>query len=273
MPGGWAPSPPSTPDVELIDSSANRALTRRLAQAGFIAAEEEADLLTRSAEGDSSRLELLLQRRLTGEPLAWITGRTEFCGLELLVDRGVYVARWQTEPLARLAAQRLPVQGTAIDLSTGSGAIARVLMTSRPAARVVATDLDEAAVACARRNGVDAYHGDLFNPLPAGLEGDTDVVVAVVPYVPSAELALLQRDTLRFESPLAYDGGGDGTEILKAVISESTRFLRPGGRLLLEIGGHQDLSLRGDLERLGYRKVTLLHDEEGDLRGLAATLI
>lgn len=98
-------------------------------------------------------------------------------------------------------------------------------------------------------------------------------MVAVVPYVPSAELALLQRDTLRFESPLAYDGGGDGTEILKAVISESTRFLRPGGRLLLEIGGHQDLHLRGDLERLGYRKVTLLHDEEGDLRGLAATLI
>jgi release factor glutamine methyltransferase len=137
---------------------------------------------------------------------------------------------------------------------------------------VVASDIDERAVACARRNGVDAYQGELFNPLPAGLEEDTDVVVAVVPYVPTAELALLQRDTLRFESPLAYDGGADGTEILKVVIRESAHYLRRGGRLLLEIGGHQDQSLRGDLERLGYRKVTLLHDEEGDLRGLEATI-
>jgi release factor glutamine methyltransferase len=229
-------------------------------------------VLSYCAGGDQARLEALVQRRLAGEPLAWITGRTEFCGLELEVDRGVYVPRWQSEPLARLAAQRLPVQGTAIDLCTGSGAIARVLMTRRPAARVVASDIDEGAVACARRNGVDAYQGDLFGPLPAGLEGDTDVVVAVVPYVPTAELPLLQRDTLKFESPLAYDGGGDGTEILRVVIRESRHFLRAGGKLLLEIGGHQDQSLRGDLERLGYRKVTLLHDEEGDLRGLEATL-
>ena len=76
-------------------------------------------------------------------------------------------------------------------------------------------------------------------PVPPGLEGRTDVVVAVVPYVPTAALRLLPRDTLTFEDAAHYDGGPDGTGILQRVVAEARRFLRPGGALLLELGGEQ----------------------------------
>src|ERR1700686_1473093 len=126
-----------------------------LSHAGFIAAEEEADALLACAAGNVELLDSLVARRLTGEPLAWITGRVSFCGLEIRIDPGVYVPRWQSEPLARRAAERLPENGTAIDLCTGSGAIARTLMRKHPGARIVASDLDERAVACATANGVE----------------------------------------------------------------------------------------------------------------------
>src|SRR3989442_8671298 len=137
-------------------------LTAGLSRAGFIAAEAEARELVARAAGDGELLDSLVARRLTGEPLAWITGTVSFCGVEIRVDPGVYVPRWQSEPLARRAVGCLPATGVAIDLCTGSGAIARTLMTQRPAARVVASDIDARAVACAAANGVDVYQGDLF---------------------------------------------------------------------------------------------------------------
>src|SRR3989475_13330860 len=125
-------------------------------------------------------------------------------------------------------------------------------MSRRPAARIVASDIDPRAVACATANGVEAYLGDLLTPLPRTLEGRVDVVVGVVPYVPRPELPLLQRDTFAFESPLAYDGGHDGTAILRRVLADAPRFLRRGGALLLELGGGQDRALGADLAWLGY---------------------
>src|SRR6202011_4369062 len=106
--------------------------------------------------------------------------------------------------------------------------------------------------------GVEVYRGDLFAPLPSSLEGRVDVVVGVVPYVPTPALPLLQRDTFAFESRLAYDGGPDGTEILRRVLRDSPRFLRQGGALLLELGGEQADTLRDDLARLGYVDVSVL---------------
>jgi release factor glutamine methyltransferase len=250
----------------------HEALVTLLADAGFVAADEEAEELLARADGDAELLDSLVQRRLTGEPLAWITGKVEFCGLEVRVDPGVYVPRWQSELLARRAVERLPANGTAIDLCTGAGAIAITLSASRPGARVVASDLDERAVACARANGVDAYQGDLFAALPDGLHGRVDVVVGVVPYVPTPDLPLLQRDTLAFESTLSYDGGPDGTAILRRVLTESPRFVRPGGALLLELGAEQPEALAEDLDRLGYANVTVLRDEDGDVRGIEATV-
>jgi release factor glutamine methyltransferase len=243
-----------------------------LSRAGFIAADEEAHQLLARAAGDAQLLAALVARRLTGEPLAWITGMTLFCGLEIRVHPGVYVPRWQSEPLARRAAQRLPRMGTAIDLCTGSGAIARTLMSERPGARVVASDVDQRAASCAAANGVEVYLGDLFDPLPRRLEGRVDVVVGVLPYVPTPALPLLQRDTFTFESPLAYDGGPDGTQILRRVLTEAPGFLRPDGALLLELGGEQSAALGDDLARLGYVDVSVLRDQEGDVRGIEATL-
>jgi release factor glutamine methyltransferase len=247
-------------------------LAERLADAGFVAAEEEAGELLARAAGDRELLDALVARRLTGEPLAWITGSVSFCGHELRVEPGVYVPRWQSEPLALRAAELLPANGVAVDVCTGAGAIAKTLMTRRPGACVVAIDLDERAVACARRNGVDAHPGDLLAPLPRALEGEVDVIVGVVPYVPTLDLALLQRDTLTFESTLSYDGGEDGTALLRRVVADSPRFLRRGGALLLELGGNQADALREDLAREGYIDVKVVRDEEGDVRGIEATL-
>jgi release factor glutamine methyltransferase len=246
------------------------ALAALLSGAGFIAAEEEAEELLVCAAGDLEILDSLVARRLAGEPLGWITGSVSFCGLEIRVDPGVYVPRWQSEPLARRAVECLPTNGAAIDLCTGAGAIAKTLIAYHPGARVVASDVDERAVACARANGVEVYVGDLFAPLPRTLEGRVDVVVGVVPYVPTSALPLLQRDTFAFESPLAYDGGPDGTEILRRTLTDSPRFLRRGGVLLLELGGDQADVLGDDLACLGYVDVSVLVDEDGDVRGIEA---
>lgn len=248
------------------------ALAALLSDAGFVAAVEEAEELLACAGADTELLDALVGRRLTGEPLAWITGSVSFCGLTVCVAPHVYVPRWQSEALARRAAERLPPTGAAIDLCTGSGAIAKTLIAAHPRARVVASEIDERAVACAGGNGVEVYGGDLFSPLPGALEGSVDVVVGVVPYVPTSALGLLQRDTLVFESALSYDGGGgDGTEILRRVLAGSLRFLRRGGGLLLELGGEQAEALGDTLVDLGYLDVAVLHDDDGDVRGIEAT--
>jgi release factor glutamine methyltransferase len=226
---------------------------------GFVAPEEEAAELRAAAHGN---LDALVARRLTGEPLAWITGTVEFCGRVLRIDPGVYVPRWHTESVARRAVERMPAGGSGIDLCTGSGAIAAVLIAER-GARMEATDLDPACVACARSNGVDARVGDLFD----GADGPFDVVTAVVPYVPTDDLPLLQRDTFTFETPLAYDGGADGLTIARRVVDGARRVLRPGGALLLELGGRQPEALRLD----GFTDVRTILDEEGDPRGIEAT--
>jgi release factor glutamine methyltransferase len=207
---------------------------------------------------------------VAGEPLAWIIGRAPFGDLSVLVHPGVYVPRWQSLELAGRAADLLPDDGTAIDLCTGSGAVAVSLQAACPRARVVATDSDVRAVACARANAVEAYRGDLFDAVPDALRGATDVVVAVVPYVPTTALQLLPRDTLAFEDASHYDGGPDGTDLLRRVVEAAPGFLRRGGALLLEVGGDQAELLRPELEVLGYAGIGSWSDEDGDRRGVQA---
>lgn len=197
---GPEPGPPTGTDPEL-----RAALAARLARAGCVAAEEEAAELVRAA-GDGTALSTLLTRRLAGEPLAWVTGSARFCGVDVAVDPGVYVPRWQSQALARRAAHLLPAEGVAVDLCTGSGVIALVLRSVRPAATVVATEADPVAAACARRNGVDVRLGDLDGPLPAEMARRVDVLVAVPPYVPAGALHLLPRDVRAYEPPAALEG-------------------------------------------------------------------
>ena len=258
----------------MTDSRPTRAeLASTLSAAGCVAADEEADELLAACGDDPARLAALVERRRAGEPLAWLTGTVQFAETTLRVEPGVYVPRWQSNELARLAIAALPERGSAADVCTGSGALAAAINAARPDARVVATDRSSTAVDNARANGVEAFCGDLFSPLPEALRHTLDVVVAVAPYVPTPELALLPRDTLAYEDAALYDGGPDGLDVIRRIVDESPRWLRPGGTLLLELGGNQSTALAPDLERAGFGPVETWTDEDGDLRGLRAELV
>jgi release factor glutamine methyltransferase len=233
-----------------------------------VAAEDEAHELITACAGDPSRLETLIGRRSQGEPLAWLTGSVEFCRERVLVHRGVYVPRWQSEALAFAAVECLPADGLAIDLCTGAGAIARVLGRRRPGARVIATDIDPLAAACARANGVSVVQCDLVSGLAPALAGTVDVVVAVVPYVPDDAMHLLPRDVTTYEPRHALDGGPGGLTHLMRAAMLASRLLRAGGHLLLELGDDQDATLTPVLERLGYTDVEVRRDDDGDLRAI-----
>ncbi len=243
-----------------------------LTEAGCIAAREEADELIRAAAGDPDVLDHLVSRRAIGEPIAWLTGAVTFCGIGLFVAPGVYVPRRQTEPLARRATALLPSAGVAADLCTGVGAIAAVLAAAVPTARVLATELDENALRCARRNGVEVFEGFLDDPLPRGFEHRVDVLTAVVPYVPTDSLRLLPRDVQAFEPRLALDGGVDGTDLLVEVVRRSAAWLSPGGWLLLELGGDQAGPIGRLLHELGFEGLDIMADEDGDPRAICAQL-
>jgi len=261
----------STGQTEAVQLD-HASVTQVLAKAGCIAAEEEAGELIRAAGGDPVVLDDLVSRRTGGEPIAWLTGAVRFCGLELSVAPGVYVPRPLTEHLARRAAALLPAGGVAVDLCTGAGAIAAVLAAAVPTARVLATELDANAVECARRNRVEVFEGHLDDPLPRELGHRVDLLTAVVPYVPTGSLGLLARDVQAFEPRMALDGGIDGTDLLEEVARRSATWLRPGGWLLLELGGDQAASIGQLLERLGFTSVEVVADEDGDPRAICARL-
>ncbi|MBW3667793.1 MAG: methyltransferase [Actinobacteria bacterium] len=241
-----------------------------LRHAGFVAAEEDAaDLL--AAAGDDMELEALLARRLAGEPTAWIVGHVDFLGIPVRVRPGVYVARWKSEQVARHAVSHLPVTGIAVDLCTGSGALAAFLRHARPRARVVATDIDAAAVACALDNGIEAHLGDLFEPLPPALRARVDVVVAVPPYVPDDMLALLPRDVARREPAHALAGGLGGLDVVERVVAAAGGWLRPGGALVVEAGIDQMDRVAGRMEDHGLVVDRVVEDGDGDPCGVCAT--
>lgn len=248
------------------------AVTEMLITAGCVAASEEADELMEAAAGDPAVLEDLVARRSGGEPIAYLMGAITFCDLRLEVAPGVYIPRWQTEPLARRAATLLPSGGVAVDLCTGNGAIAAVLAAAVPSARVLATELDDDAVRCARRNRVEVFAGFLDDPLPSELRRAVDVMTAVVPYVPTDGLRLLPRDVVAFEPRLALDGGPRGTDLLEQVARRSIGWLKPGGWLLMELGGDQSEAIGQLLCELGFAGIEIMNDEDGDQRAICAEL-
>lgn len=241
-----------------------------LAGGGFIDPETEADALLEAARDDEGAIGELMARRLRGEPLAWITGRVTFCDLEILVDSGVFVPRPQTQAMARRAAELVPADGIGVDLCTGSGAVAAVLATGCPDGSVLATDDDSVAIACARKNGVEALLGDLDEPLPHALRGKVDVLTAVVPYVPSEELHLLPRDVLDHEPRAALDGGPAGTTVLLRAVKAAAAWLRPGGSVVLELGGDQARAVGTNLAALGFEEIRVHQDDDGRDRSIEA---
>lgn len=245
-------------------------VAKSLARGGCVAPGAEADALLGASSEGLGTVDELVARRLRGEPLPWITGSVRFCGLRLHVDRGVFVPRPHTEALARRAADLLPDAGTAVDLCTGSGAIAAVLGAARPEAQVLATDVDHRAIACARRNGVRAFEGDLDEPLPSSVCGRVDVVTAVVPYVPTDELHLLPRDVLAHEPRRALDGGPGGTAMLTRAVEAAARLLAPGGSVLLELGGDQAAVVANAVAERGLAKARVHRDGDGRDRAIEA---
>jgi release factor glutamine methyltransferase len=239
---------------------------------GFLAPEAEALELRRASEGAPARARALLDRRLRGEPLAWVTGGVTWCRLRLAIDPGVFVPRPQTEILARRAATHLPAGGVAVDLCTGSGAVAVFLRHRVPDATVLGTELDAAVARCARRNGVRVLEGSLDDPLPSGLAGRVDVMTAVVPYVPTDAMGLLPRDVRAFEPRLALDGGERGMELLVAVVDRSTRWLHPGAWLVVELGADQVDPIVARSRQAGFDHADVLRDGDGDPRAVAVRL-
>ncbi len=185
-----------------------------------------------------ARYRELVRRRAEGEPTAYLVGAREFFGRRFAVDARVLVPRPETELLVEAALAALPAGGSALDLGTGSGAVAVSLALGRPGARVTAVDLSAGALEVARANAaalgaaVDFLEGDLFAPLPPGAR--FDVVASNPPYLPAGDLAGLQREVKR-EPRLALDGGADGLQVLRRIVEAAPRWLAPGGVLLLEM--------------------------------------
>jgi release factor glutamine methyltransferase len=189
-------------------------------------------------EAELARYRDLVKRRAAGEPTAYLTGAREFFGHRLAVDPRVLIPRPETEQLAELALSALPEGGVALDLGTGSGALAIALALGRPGAAVTAVDLSPGALEVARANAaalgaaVTFLAGDLYAPVEAG--AGFDVIVSNPPYLPSGELPGLQREVQR-EPRLALDGGADGLDLLRRVVAGAPARLKPGGTLLLEM--------------------------------------
>lgn len=214
-------------------------IVRRLRAAGCVFAEDEAALLIAEA-GSAAELERLVSLRVAGQPLEHLLGWAEFCGRRVAVQAGVFVPRRRTELLATEARRLLRPGSVLLELCCGCAAVAAVLAEAVPI-EVHAADLDEAAVACARRNLPDGvvYQGDLFDPLPVRLRGRVDVLVANAPYVPTEAIALMPPEARDHEPQHALDGGPDGLAVQRRIIAQAPDWLASPGWLLIETSGRQ----------------------------------
>lgn len=256
----------------------------RLRAAGCVFAEDEADLLL-SAARTQRELRGMVALRVDGLPLEHVLGWVRFCGLRLVVSPGVFVPRARTGLLVREAARlahRAAVRrrpGTrrttpadlpvVVDLCCGCGAVGAAVAAVAGARgiRLYAVDLDAASVACARRNlrpyRGRVYRGDLLDPLPAALQGRIDVLVANVPYVPTGAIELLPPEARLHEPRLALDGGADGLDVLRRLAPGASRWLAPGGHLLVETGRRQAPVAAGILSGAGLTP-RVVHDDDLD---------
>ena len=229
-------------------------------------------------EGAVERLEEVVRRRLRREPLAYILGHREFYGVDLEVGAGVMVPRPETEMLVERALlvclERMERPGLAVaDVGTGSGGIAVSLAMHLPGVRLYATDVSTEALEVARGNvekfglgeRITLLEGDLLEPLP----GQVDVVVANLPYIPSARLGELQPE-LGWEPRVALDGGVDGMDELRRLMGQAAGRLAPDGVMLLEIDEGQGEPLCRLAGRLFPGAATLV---EKDLAGLERLLV
>ncbi|WP_420124742.1 putative protein N(5)-glutamine methyltransferase [Nakamurella sp.] len=261
------PGAGETPPAWLVD---------RLRAAGCVFAEDEAAVLLEAA-GSAGELARLLARRVAGLPLEQVVGWAEFAGRRVAIDPGVFVPRRRSELLVRVAVAHLRAAAgperadppQVADLCCGCGAIGLAIALAVPGTRLMAGDLDPAAVRCATRNlaavGGTVRRGDLFAALPADRRARLDVLVANAPYVPTAAIALMPPEARDHEPAVALDGGPDGTDVLGRVIAGAPGWLAPGGLLLVEVGTAQVASVTDRMRRLGLTPAVVADDELGGL--------
>ncbi len=227
----------------------------------FTHADDQLDMDVQTAYGE------LLQRRATGEPVAYIIGRRGFWSLDLEVTPATLIPRPETELLVELALQRLPPDDASrvADLGTGSGAIALAIARERPRAQVIATDASAAALAVAQRNAqrhaignVTFAQGDWLAPL---LGQRFDLIVSNPPYIEAADPHLAQGD-LRYEPASALVSGRDGLDDIRRIVNEAREHLQPGGWLLFEHGWDQGAAAGQLLHDAGYAGVFTVQDLE-----------
>lgn len=235
-------------------------------------------------EAQHQTLQSFIAQRQAGKPLAHITNRTSFMGMELLADAAALVPRVETEILARgilAASQELPHQPAIIvDVCTGSGNVALALAHAFPEARVYGADLSTEAVALARRNAqhlgleqrVEFRSGDLCAPFetPEFLS-QIDILTCNPPYISSAKVGAMPAEISEHEPRLAFDGGPFGIAILMRCISDAPRFLRPGGWLGFEVGLGQGAGIMKRLEKNRLFQTTqAITDAAGEIRAILA---
>jgi release factor glutamine methyltransferase len=217
-------------------------IVSRLRSAGCVFAEDEAALLIGAAP-TAADLEWMVRDRVSGRPIEQVVGWAEFCGLRIEVDNGVFVPRRRTEFLVEIAAGLCQPATIVIDMCCGSGAVGVALVAFVGDIELHASDVDAAAVHCARRNvatvGGTVYAGDLFDPLPGRLRGNAGLVLVNAPYVPSDAIALLPHEARDHEPRVTLDGGPDGLDVHRRIANVAPQWLEPGGSLLIEVSDEQ----------------------------------
>lgn len=228
-------------------------------------------------QDELARVRALVERRRKGEPVAYLVGKREFYGRAFAVDARVLVPRPETEILVGAALELLPAKKEgegegprALDVCTGSGAVAVSLAAERPDLRVDATELSPGAAEVARANArthkvqdrVRVLEGDLLAPVKG--ERPYDVIASNPPYIPSRDIAGLMADVRDFEPHMALDGGDDGLVLVKRLLREGVELLVPGGALLMEIGHDQGARVVALAKSVGaYDEVSLKEDYAG----------
>lgn len=232
-----------------------------------------------------AELSSLVARRTAGEPLAYLTGRQRFAGVELLAAPGALIPRVETELLARTAIEKLrSMPGTgprrALDLCTGSGNVALALAHHVPDAFVDGCDLSTEAIAIAQRNAAftrlaDRAHfaaGDLFAPVDDAAHANVySVVTCNPPYITSAKVGTMESEIADHEPRLAFDGGRFGLDVLLRTMKDAPRFLAPGGWLCIEVGRGQGGFVIDRMARSGiFTSCEGVNDAAGTMRVVTA---
>ncbi len=266
-----------TDGVDSPDVDARRIVE---AAAGAAPAEFESVLDEPATQRAAAWFHSMLQRRGAGEPLQYVVGSWSFRTLDLMVDRRVLIPRPETEVVAGFAtdevASRSAAQGgdrevIVADLGTGSGAIALSVAAECPAARVYATDVSADALAVASANlaglgraaaRVTLHEGDWFEALPGALKGSIDVVVSNPPYIGAGEE--LPPVVADWEPAVALWSGPTGREAAEQVVDGASRWLRPGGALIMEAASHRAQESATLVSGAGFEDVRV----ERDLAGL-----